>query len=169
MDIKKIVVGGVAAALLLGSSAAAAFALSGVSNGSFETGAVVDPFTTLNPGDTNINNWVVASGSVDYISTYWQAADGARSVDMNGLVAGTINQAVPTTTGALYKVTFKLSGNPDSAGVDSAYYSPSNKQLTLSATGAAPQTFSYDTSAMGNTKTDMKWAPESYSFTASGS
>src|SRR3984957_5249659 len=56
-------------------------------NGSFETGNYVDGgsgFDTLFAGSTDMTGWTVTAGSVDWISTYWVAADGSRSLDMNG-------------------------------------------------------------------------------------
>ena len=54
-------------------------------NGSFEA-ASLDPgvFTTLGAGSTAITGWTVGGDSIDYIDSYWQAADGARSIDLSG-------------------------------------------------------------------------------------
>ena len=66
-----------------------------VTNGSFESGvAFSDPFITLNATDsTSITGWTVSAGSIDYIGSYWQPADGSRSLDMNGLSTGAISSA----------------------------------------------------------------------------
>ncbi|MDE1925467.1 MAG: choice-of-anchor C family protein [Patescibacteria group bacterium] len=136
-----------------------AFAFADVSNGSFETGTSPGSFLTLTaPNGTDITNWTVDSGTIDYIGTYWTASNGSRSLDLNGTSTGSISQTFPTIVGAAYKVTFDLSGNP--AG------GPSLKDVLVSATGAASQHFTYDTAAAGNTLADMKWQPETYSFTA---
>ncbi len=129
-----------------------------VQSGSFEDGNVTGSYVTLNPGDSSMTGWAVDSGSVDHIGSYWQAADGAQSVDLNGLAQGSISQSIPTIVGGTYTVTFSLSGNPDG--------SPSAKVVRVSATGAIPQEYSFDTAAMGNSSSDMKWQTKTYSFTA---
>jgi choice-of-anchor C domain-containing protein len=143
-------------ALSLFVSAQLAFAVG--TNGSFEVGTDPGLFTTLVPGDTNITDWAIGSGSVDYIGTYWVASNGARSIDMNGTAAGSISQTFPTVVGATYTVTFDLSGNPDG--------SPTIKEVSVSATGATPGVFQYDTSIELNSTADMKWKSKTYSFTA---
>lgn len=144
-------------ALLLGS---AQIASAQVTNGSFEAGDDPGSFTTLIPGDTDITDWAVTAGSVDYIGTYWQAAAGTRSVDMNGTEAGAISQTFPTVIGAKYDVTFYMSGNPDGG--------PALKEMAVGATGVAAQNYTYDTSVEANTKADMKWSSRTYSFLATG-
>lgn len=143
--------------LFLGS---AQLASAQVMNGSFEAGDDPGSYSTIIPGDTDITGWTVTVGSVDYIGTYWQAAEGARSIDLNGTEAGAISQTIPTVIGAKYDVTFYISGNPDGG--------PSLKELAVGATGVAPQNYSYDTAAEGNTKADMKWSSRTYSFLATG-
>lgn len=135
-------------------------------NGSFETGTDPGSFATLNAGDTNITDWTVNSGSVDYIGSYWQASDGVRSVDLNGLEAGSISQTFSTVVGATYDVAFDLSGSPDGRPVEDLLYSPSAKEVSVSANGALSQSFFYDTSVQGNSLADMKWASSTYSFVA---
>src|SRR5262249_15845908 len=51
-------------------------------NGSFEEGPDPGPgrFLTLNEGSTEIRGWVVTRGQIDYNGTYWEAADGQRSL-----------------------------------------------------------------------------------------
>ncbi len=144
-------------------------AMAAIDNGSFETGPIPGSFTTLNAPNTSINNWSVNSGSIDYIGSYWQASNGSfRSIDMNGLAAGSISQALTTVAGATYDITFDLSGNPDSRPSGDSLWSPSNKVIAVSATGASPQNFSYDTGSKTNTKADMRWEGHTYSFVATG-
>lgn len=139
------------------------------SNGSFESGTAPGSFMTVSsPASTTITNWTVSSGSVDYIGSYWMAADGSRSIDLNGNEAGTITQTFDTIPGATYQVTFALSGNPDNSA-SSTLMSPSNKVVRVSATGATSSDYSYDTVAMGNTLASMKWASSTYTFIATGS
>lgn len=168
MNIKKILIGVSASAILLASTAIPVFAVG--SNGSFETGTLIDPsFTTLTAVDgASITDWTVDSGSIDYIGTYWTASLGVRSLDLNGLAKGSISQTLTTVVGATYNVTFDLSGNPDSRPAEDPLFSPSIKDLRVSATGAISQDFNFDTSVELNDKSNMKWKSEAYSFVATG-
>src|SRR3989344_2121449 len=147
---------GVALAVILFAGVQTAFAVG--TNGSFETGTDPGAFATLVPGDADITDWTVVSGSIDYIGTYWVASDGGRSIDMNGTDAGSISQDLPTVLGATYDVSFDLSGNPDGG--------PALKELSVSANGDLAQNYSYDTAANANTLGNMKWASSTYSFVA---
>lgn len=154
-NIKKLLVGGVATALLLGS-AVTIYAVG--SNGSFELGTNPGSITTLTAVDTtNITDWKVATGNIDYIGSYWQAADGVRSVDLSGNTAGSIRQTLTTVVGHTYKVTFAMAGNPDGGPV----------VKTLNAdTGGAPIPFTFDVT--GHDKTNMGWESKTFNFTATG-
>jgi Protein of unknown function (DUF642) len=96
-------------AVPLGSAGAAT-----IINGSFEEGVDPGTFVTLTATDSSsITGWKVSSGTIDYIGTYWTAADGSRSLDMNGLAPGAISQVITGLTfGHQYEVTFDLAGNP---------------------------------------------------------
>jgi choice-of-anchor C domain-containing protein len=129
-----------------------------ITNGSFESGTFnPGAFTALPTGSTAMTGWTVSAGTVDYIGTYWQASNGSRSVDLNGFSTGAISQTFSTVPGLTYNVTFDMSGNP--AG------GPALKTMNVSA-GGAPTAYSYDVVANGNTLANMKWAPKSFSFTA---
>jgi choice-of-anchor C domain-containing protein len=108
-----------------------------VSNGSFETGDCNGIFTEMLAGDTNIDSWTVGGG-VDYICTYWQAAEGTRSVDLNGRQSGSVSQGFATTPGFTYQVTFSMSGNPDGSDLPKviSYGVPPVKTLGVSANGS---------------------------------
>ena len=143
---------------LFAVSASSVLAAGPFSNGSFETGTTPGSFTTLVAGDsTSIPGWLVSTGTVDYIGTYWTAADGSRSIDLSGNGPGAISQTFTTIAGATYHVSFALSGNPAGA--------PAVKTLTVDA-GGAPTTYSYDTAAAANTLADMKWSTKTFTFTA---
>jgi choice-of-anchor C domain-containing protein len=122
----------------------------------------------LQSGSTEITNFTVTCGSVDYIGTYFQASNGTRSVDLNGNEPGCISQTFATVPGATYTVTFDLSGNPDTNSAANLT-SPSNKTLTVTADGAQAQTYSYDTSVAMNSRTEMKYVTNTYTFTATDS
>jgi choice-of-anchor C domain-containing protein len=150
---------GLAAAVLIASAAVAVETVE--TNGSFENGVNAPTTGYRGPlGTTNsdITGWTIATGTVDWIGSLWQAADGARSIDLSGSGPGALSQTLTTTVGATYAVEFKLSGNPDG--------SPLLKTLNVVATGGAPQAFTYDRGATSNTRLDMKWADQLYTFVA---
>jgi choice-of-anchor C domain-containing protein len=113
-------------------------------------------FQQLDAPNTSIDGWTVVAGSIDWIGTYWPAPEGAMSIDMSGVNAGTLSQTFDTTIGNTYKVSFLLSGNP--AG------GPPIKTLDVSATGGTPVSYSHDTT--GTDLTSMVWAPQTYEFLA---
>jgi choice-of-anchor C domain-containing protein len=87
-----------------------------VSNPSFETGIDPGSFKTIEVAGTDITGWSVVGASVDYIGSYWTAADGTRSIDLSGKVgdAGSLSQAISgLSAGTTYYVTFALAGNND--------------------------------------------------------
>lgn len=157
MTIKKLLASTTAGVLLFGSLATTSLAASMASNGSFEDGTVANPFTTLTPGATNITDWEVVAGSVDYIGNLWQAAEGDRSIDMTGYSAGSIRQEVPTVVGAKYQLSFAMSGNPDGG--------PAEKSMDVD-TGGVSTNYVYNTATEGTTRADMRWSEESLVFTA---
>ena len=68
-------------------------------NGGFEA-ASLNPgvFTTLFAGSTAINGWTVGGHSIDYIGSYWQPAEGSRSIDLSGNDKGAISQLLSGLT-----------------------------------------------------------------------
>lgn len=146
----------IAACAAFAMTAGAADAASFV-NGSFESGPNPGGFTTLSAGDTSITGWTVTGSSVDYIGSYWQAADGSRSLDLSGNAAGGVEQTIATVAGQSYKVTFDLAGNPDGA--------PTIKTIDVTYDGGSAA-FNFDTT--GHTESSMGWTPESFVFTATG-
>jgi choice-of-anchor C domain-containing protein len=131
-----------------------------IANGSFESGlASVGNFTTLTAVDsTSITGWTVATGTVDYIGTYWVASDGSRSLDLDGLSAGTITQTLTgLTVGQQYQIFFDIAGNPDSG--------PLTKTLDVKAS-LDTQSYSFTIVPGTTTHTNMGWVTESFLFTA---
>jgi choice-of-anchor C domain-containing protein len=132
-----------------------------ITNGSFESGlANVGTYTTLNAVDsTSITGWTVTAGSIDYIGTYWTASDGNRSLDLDGLSAGTISQQLTgLTIGQQYQVFFDIAGNPDSG--------PTDKTLDVMAS-LNSQSYSFTIVPGTTTHSNMGWVTESFLFTAS--
>lgn len=149
-----------AASMAMGLVGVSAAAAPDVTNGSFETGTTppVPPgFIWLTAGDiTSIASWTVSAGTVDYVGTLWQAADGVKSIDLNGTSAGAVRQSITTEVGKTYKVTFSLSGNPEG---------PDGIKTMTADVGAAAIPFDY-TVGPSNTLVDMKWASKSFTFVA---
>jgi choice-of-anchor C domain-containing protein len=118
-----------------------------VSNGSFETPALssTTSFASYGTGAT-LGAWTVSGGSVDLIRTYWQAADGSQSIDLNGGAQGTLSQTIGTILDRHYTLSFSLAGNADNA---------QNKVLRVwwGAQDLGLVTFIQG----GNTKTSMGW------------
>lgn len=125
-------------------------------NGSFEDGPEAGEFVSLDDKDTQIKGWTVVNGQIDYIGTYWTAAEGKRSLDLHGSPGlGGVKQEFETTKGAKYKVTLMLAVNPDGEG--------KKKAVKLSAAGKS-ETFTAE--PKDPTKEDMKWEKKTWEFTA---
>src|SRR5664279_3424060 len=102
---------GVAIALMAGVPAQANL----LTNGSFETGPNPGGFTNLAAGSTAITGWTVSTpGNIDYVGSLWVAANGSRSLDLEGSAGtcavptncpGGIEQSFATTAGTQYTVT----------------------------------------------------------------
>lgn len=159
------------AALLVAGSAQANL----LTNGSFELGVnppVNPPYIVVSPGDgTTITGWTVGgTGGVDWVhESYWQAADGSYSLDMNALGIGSVSQTFATTPGATYTANYSLSMNPDTNGTF-----PIPRILDVTATNADTNavdgTVNYTVpfNGFGSTFVDMNWTPNSFQFTATG-
>lgn len=126
-------------------------------NGSFEDGpgAAAGGFTPVAAESTDIKGWKVTTGSVDHISTYWKAADGERSLDLNGNEVGPLAQTFKTVKGQKYRVTFALAANPD-AGADSM-------KVKVSAAGKSDE-FTFEKKE--TSKENMGWVIKAWEFTA---
>lgn len=134
-------------------------------NGSFEEALRVVTFVNVRGAATSITGWVVTGEAIDIVSdSYWQAADGILSIDLDGSVRsrisppfmrGGVSQAFPTTPGTRYQVSFDLSGNP--------VPKPVTKRLRISAAGQS-QEYTFDVT--GRNFRDMGWTPQTWAFTA---
>jgi choice-of-anchor C domain-containing protein len=146
------------AIVFLAAASPASAGVNILTNGSFELGTYPGGvFAELGAGATNITGWSIGGGGVDWIGSYWQPADGARSLDLNRLSAGSVSQTFSTVVGQQYEVSFYLSGNPDGG--------PALKTIEVAVNGNL-QTFSYTTGT--NTRPNMLWAPASFTFFADG-
>jgi choice-of-anchor C domain-containing protein len=127
-------------------------------NGSFEEGPEPTDmgFVSLEEGSKEIKGWEVTRGQIDYISTYWQHADGNRSLDLHGSPGyGGIKQTFATKKGQKYRVTFSLAGNVDG--------SVPEKKLGVKAADKEEK-FTFDST--GKSRTDMGWTTQTWEFTA---
>jgi choice-of-anchor C domain-containing protein len=124
-------------------------------NGSFESGPAVIDYLPLDEGSTAIDGWVVTRGQIDYVAV-WQSFDGVRSIDLDGSPSlGGIAQAIPTTPGARYEVTFAIAGN--------SHGPPEPKKMRVAAAGQAT-VVSFD--ATGTTYEAMGWERRRWTFIA---
>lgn len=156
------------AALGLGVARPAAAQTNLVTNGSFEAGGAVNNYIQASPGNTTtIPGWTVDPGSdlgdthgVVLTGTYWQAASGTNSVELNNDTGnygpGGIYQDITVTPGRSYTLTFSGSGQPN-AGPDVKqtqvfWYNPT------AAPGTASGTFTFNRS--GFSQTNMGWTAE---------
>jgi choice-of-anchor C domain-containing protein len=98
------------AALMLGAQSAYAVT---ITNGSFETPIVGGNYNTLGAGDLSLTGWDIGGNSIDHIGSYWNAADGSQSVDLNGSDLGSISQTISgLTNGQQYTVSFNIAATP---------------------------------------------------------
>ena len=152
-------VAGLAVFVLVAMTASASVRANLLTNGSFEAGPVIaelSGFVDLPVGSTAIAGWTVTRDEIDYIGTsFWQHADGIRSLDLNGTSGvGGIAQSFTTDPGVAYLVTFDLAGSPGGAPV---------KGMAVTAVGQS-QDFSFDSTSQ--TVSDMGWIGRSWTFTA---
>jgi choice-of-anchor C domain-containing protein len=129
-------------------------------NPSFELGTAPGGggYLTVNNGASDIQDWTVTGNSVDYISTYWVASDGSRSVDLSGNGPGGVSQSVSGfTVGGYYTLFFDMAGNMDGGS--------NLKDLLLKVTGETDQPYQFDTT--GHSHGSMGWQQKSFSFYAS--
>jgi choice-of-anchor C domain-containing protein len=129
-------------------------------NGSFEEGPDPDKnsnhFLWFNEGATDLKGWTVTRGQLSYVGTYWQHADGKRSLDMHGGPGfGGIKQSFGTRKGQKYRVVFSLAGNPEGT--------VPLKKLGIKAANQEEQ-FVFD--CTDKNRTDMGWATQAWDFIA---
>ena len=142
----------------LGAQSAAPCGNNLVTNGSFEQGPEPGRWTTYKMGSTGIVGWTITKGTVDVVGSLWPAANGVRSIDLDGVSFGGISQMFGTDPGKTYVVTFDFAGNP--------YGLPTVKRMQVAAAGETAQ-FSYDLAA--RPRSGMGWQSRSWRFVAKGS
>lgn len=127
------------------------------SNGGFETiqGGDIGPYKTLSAGSTMLEGWNIDAGEVDVVGTYWANMEGAQSIDLNGVKAGTISQVFSTVAGQTYDVSFGLAGN--------AICGPSVRVLEVE---AANERGSFPFDVTGPSPSNMGWQQKHFAFRA---
>lgn len=124
-------------------------------NGSFETGPAPGALMPIATGSAAIDGWVSTRAGIDYAGTAWTAAQGTRSVALNGPGPGGISQTFETLPHALYTVRFYLAGDPETL--------PNIKTMRVSAAGQSAQ-FTADITGMW--AWDPGWNPNVWTFQA---
>jgi choice-of-anchor C domain-containing protein len=137
--------------LLAGSPAAANLLV----NESFEAGPSPGNYVELSNGSTALTGWVVTTGTVDYVEVGWNAADGMRSLSLNGSGPGAVAQTFFTNPGAQYTVTFFMAGD--------AFGNPVLKHMRVAAAG---QFQDYEFDASHAWPWDLGWLQKTFTFTA---
>ena len=141
--------------------------INGIKNGSFETPVVVPPdgFKTLPTQLAALPEWTLGPGEIQLVNdTYWNAADGDQSLDLNGETStGSLSQTIATVPGQAYRIAFQYSANPESSD-------PTPGMAVLVDGAQAGPTFSHprDTPSVEVPHT-ITWQPGTVAFTASGS
>jgi len=111
-------------------------ALAALSNGGFESGTAPGSYLTLVTGDTsNLAAWVVTGTNIDYVGTFWAAAEGSRSLDLSGQARGGVAQVVQTVPGQAYTLRFAAAVNALPATVR---VTAGSTTQTLALSNAAP-------------------------------
>lgn len=143
-----------------------------IDNGSFEYAsenftAPTGSFDTLYQGSTAIRSWKVTAGSVDWINSYWDASNGSRSIDMNGLwqngaLALSLAQQLTLTPGQKYLLSFDMAGNTD--GLPTTKTLDVTIQPTFPNDQSATQTYTFDST--GRDHQNMGWTKQNLYFYA---
>ncbi len=105
----------------------------------------------------NFGDWTVSFGDINLLGTAVEAPPaGGWSVELNGTIAGAIEQTIPTEVGQQYQVTFAFAGNWN--------LGDAVKDMRVSAGGQSTD-FSI-TEPAGWSQSNMLWEHRSFTFTA---
>ncbi len=100
---------------------------------------------------------MVSQGNINVVeSAFWKAADGKRSLDLNGSMPGAVSQTFKSKKGQKYRVTFALAGSNPNAP-------PTEKKLQVAAGGNKTE-FTFDTTSKKTN--DMGWVRKTWEFAA---
>jgi choice-of-anchor C domain-containing protein len=98
-----------------------------LANGSFETGPDPGSIMALAGGSTVIAGWIVTRAGIRYAGTAWTAAEGTRSIALNGSDAGGIAQTFASIRRAQYTMRLYMAGDPGTL--------PNLKAMSVTAAG----------------------------------
>ena len=130
-----------------------------LTNGNFEDGPTIsaaNPVFAVAPGNGALTGWTVTAGAIDIVTdNYWVPLSGHRSIVLSSTGPGSIEQAFATGVGAVYRLTFWMSGEP--------FSSPTIKNLRVTA-GSMVQDYTFDITPAWHW--DMAWAQHTLDFTA---
>ena len=110
--------------------------------------------------------WGLGAGTIDIVSSsVWQPKAGNQSIDLNsGSEAASVAQALFTTAGQKYRVTFWLAatpGAPDNVNLAAFWGNIDAHGQTIST-----DQFNFDFAPFGHTSTSMGWTKETFVDTA---
>ncbi|TDC22837.1 choice-of-anchor C family protein [Streptomyces sp. 8K308] len=144
------------------ASAASVLAEPNFSNGGFEYPTIPNGYAQPLSAGQLIGPWVVGDSGVDLVrETYWEAAEGVQSIDLNANDPGRVSQTFATIPGLTYTVFYELAGNPTPG------HPPAVKTGQILADGQLVADFTFDTT--GKTNVDMGYVQRAASFVASDS
>ncbi|QSQ24614.1 DUF642 domain-containing protein [Pyxidicoccus parkwayensis] len=104
-------------------------------------------YTVLTAGATTLTNWTIGGSIKVMHSTYKAPHAGTKSVDLNGVSAGSIEQTIPTVVGGGYTVKFYVSNSPGCTGVNrtaTLTYGPSSASVSNTSAGWSLRTYVFN-------------------------
>ncbi|WP_163998394.1 DUF642 domain-containing protein [Pyxidicoccus caerfyrddinensis] len=104
-------------------------------------------YTVLTTGATTLTNWTIGGSIKVMHSTYKTPNSGTKSVDLNGMGAGSISQTIPTVVGGGYTVKFWVANSPGCTGLNRSAkltYGPSTASFTNSLAGWTQRTYVFN-------------------------
>ena len=107
-----LVLAGIVLLALAGIGMASA-AVNLVKNGGFEEPQLGENTGFVECPDGVVTDWVIGGAGIDHIRNYWAPSEGKQSLDLSRRGTGFISQAVPTTEGGSYTLSFDMAGNPE--------------------------------------------------------
>lgn len=132
-----------------------------LTNGNFEVGPAIplqSPIFAVAPGNTALTGWTVTGGAVNIVTdNYWVPLSGTRSLELSSTGPGAVEQSFSTANGAVYRLTFWLSGEP--------FSTPTVKHVRVTA-GSTVRDYTYDVTPAWHW--DMHWVQQTLDFTANG-
>lgn len=150
-----------------------------VQNCSFETPIVGSGGDGVEAPGTNMEGWIVGRTLHDAVGTpgdaldltdrraftLYPVADGNQSLDLNRDHPGGVHQALSTTPGQPYQLSFELSGYPASRAVCPAL----NPQTLTVTAGSSRQSYAFTPNAAASQGGNQPFVTETMTFVAAGS